>query len=234
MSELERNDGVVSTAVRSANPLVRRLSVLDTCAVSDALDRVGIAGVAFGLQRLAGSRRFAGRSITVTLRLAEGRTSQRHLCTAAVDMAGAGDVIVVQHHEHKQAAGWGGILSFAAKRNGVEGVVIDGMCRDIDEAVDLGLPVVGVGAVPATARGRVVETAFQEPIVVRGIRVQPGDYVLSDRSGVVFVRATRAEEVIGIAESLVTREKAMVEKLRAGEPTSQVMGHAYENMLGRD
>jgi regulator of RNase E activity RraA len=214
--------------------LVKRLARLDTCAVSDALDRLGLRGVAFGLRRLAGTHSFAGRVITVTLGPADGATAPRHLCTTAVDMGGAGDVIVVEHHAHQEAAGWGGILSYAAKRNGIEGVIVDGMCRDIDEAAGLDFPVVGLGAVPATARSRVMETACQDPIVVRGIRVYPHDFVLADGSGVVFVKAARALEVLELAESLAERERQMVERLRAGEPVSAVMGHQYESMLDKN
>ena len=88
-----------------------RLAKIDTCVLSDALDRLQIRGVAFGLSRLAGVRSsVAGRVITVTLGPAQGDVAPRHLCTAAVEQGGPGDVIVVEHHAHPQAAGWGGIL----------------------------------------------------------------------------------------------------------------------------
>ena len=215
----------------AARAVQARLVKVDTCVLSDALDRLGIRGVAFGIGRLAGQTRVAGRVITVTLGPAEGGVAPRHLCTAAVDQGGPGDVIVVEHHAHQQAAGWGGILSFAAKSRGIEGVIVDGMCRDIDEAIEFGFPVFGVGAVPATARGRVMEIACQEPIVVRGIRVRPGDWVLEDSSGVVFVPAARLEEVLATAEGLAAREQQMIARVRNGEPVSVVMSHQYESML---
>ncbi|SEB12277.1 RraA family protein [Paraburkholderia sartisoli] len=223
--------GVRTSSDTALSALVARLAKLDTCVVSDALDRLGLRGVAFGLRRLAGTRRFAGRAITVTLGPAEGSTSPRHLCTAAVDMGGVGDVIVIEHHAHQEAAGWGGILSYAANRNGIEGVIVDGMCRDIDEAAELDFQVIGTGAVPATARARVMEIACQDPIVVRGIRVYPGDFVLADRSGVVFLKADHAAEILELAESLAARERQMIERLKNGEPVSMVMGQQYENML---
>ncbi len=208
-----------------------RLAKMDTCVVSDALDRLDIRGVAFGLRRLGAPSRVAGRVITVTLGPAEGGVAARHLCTAAVDQGGPGDVIVVEHHSHRQAAGWGGILSFAAKTKGIEGVIVDGMCRDIDEAIEFGFPVFGAGAVPSTARGRVMEIACQEPIVVCGIRVYPGDWVLADGSGVVFFPASRAEEVVATAEGLASRERQMLQRVRDGEAVSVVMSHQYESML---
>ena len=51
-----------------------------------------------------------GRTIT-----ADGTPAKRHLCTAAVEAAHPGDVIVVEHHARDDCAGWGGILSTAAK-----------------------------------------------------------------------------------------------------------------------
>ena len=221
----------VQPSAEQARGWTARLAKIDTCVLSDALDRLNIRGVAFGLRRLAGRNRVTGRVITVTLGPAEGGVATRHLCTAAVDQGGPGDVIVVEHHAHRQAAGWGGILSFAAKTKGIEGVIVDGVCRDIDEAIEFDFPVFAAGAVPATARGRVMETACQEPIVVRGIRVYPDDWVLADSSGVVFVPAARIEEVIVTAEGLAAREQQMLQRLRNGEAVSVVMSHAYESML---
>jgi 4-hydroxy-4-methyl-2-oxoglutarate aldolase len=211
--------------------LTARLAKLDTCVLSDALDRLALRGVAFGLQQLSARQRIAGRVITVTLGPAEGGVAARHLCTAAVDQGGPGDVIVVEHHAHQQAAGWGGILSFAAKTKGIEGVVVDGMCRDLDEAIEFGFPVYGAGAVPATARGRVMEVCCQQPVVVRGVRVYPGDWVLADSSGVVFVPAARIGDVLATAEALAEREQQMLQRVRNGEAVSAVMSHQYESML---
>jgi regulator of RNase E activity RraA len=198
--------------------------------LSDALDRLGIRGVASGLMRVAGERRVAGQVITVTLGPAEG-TPSRHLCTQAIELGGAGDVIVVEHHSNRQAAGWGGILSYAAKSRGIEGVIVDGMCRDVDEAVELDFPVYAAGAVPTTARSRVMETACQTPVVIGGVRVRPGDFVLADRSGVVFVPQDRIDEVLQLAEELADRERRMIGRIREGESVSAVMNHQYETML---
>lgn len=211
--------------------LRKRLLGLDTCVLSDALDRSGVRGVAFGLGHLAGPRRIAGRAITVTLGPAEGGPAPRHLCTAAVEAGGAGHVVVVEHHSTVFAAGWGGILSFAAKLRGVEGAIIDGMARDIDEAEGLGFPVFAAGAVPATARSRIMEVACMEPVVIRGVRVRNGDWVRADGSGVVFIPASKFEEVVELAEALAERERRMMDRLSKGEPVSEVMNQQYESML---
>jgi 4-hydroxy-4-methyl-2-oxoglutarate aldolase len=211
--------------------LVARLAKLDTCAVSDALDSLDMSGVALGLAGLSSQRKIAGRAVTVTLGAADGRAAHRHLGTAAVEAGGPGTVIVVQHNGRTDVAGWGGVLSLGAKTKGVEGVVIDGACRDVDEAREFDFPVFARVGVPRTARGRVIEYAWNDPVSVCDVTVAPGDYVLADGSGVVFVPADRADAVIAIAEKIVRKERLMAKAVRDGAPISAVMGADYEEML---
>lgn len=211
--------------------LVARLSRLDACAVSDALDSLGLDGVAFELRALSTTRRIAGRAITVTLGPADGRVSHRHLGTAAVEAGAPGTIIVVEHRGRTDVSGWGGILSLGARTRGVEGVIVDGACRDVDEARDMDLPVYARVGVPRTARGRILEYAWNEPVTLCGIAVAPGDYVIADGSGVVVVPADKAEAVIGIAETIVRKELLMAQAVRDGRPISEVMGANYEDML---
>jgi 4-hydroxy-4-methyl-2-oxoglutarate aldolase len=214
--------------------LAARLAKLDTCAVSDAMDRLGLSGAALGLQPMWPGPRIAGRVVTVKLKpFVESEKSNRHLGTAAIETAAVGDVIVVDNGGRTYAGSWGGILSVAAKAAGVAGVVADGACRDVDEARDMEFPVWARAGVPVTARGRIVEEAFQVPIEVCGVAVQPGDLVIADATGVVFVPAVRAEEVVATAEDIFAREAAMAADVRAGKKPSEVMGASYERMTGR-
>ena len=212
--------------------LTNRLARLDTCAVSDALDRLGLPGVVAGIRALTGSHKIAGRAVTVKLVAAEGRTSKHHLATAAIEASGPGDVLVIEHRSREDCAGWGGILSRAAKVRGIEGTLVDGAVRDVDESREIGYPVFARAAVPVTARGRIVEEGWNIPIEVGGVEVRPGDLVLADGSGVVFVTKSRAEEVLLAAEEIAARERAMAEAVESGKPVSRVMGGDYQAMLG--
>jgi len=110
-------------------------------------------------------------------------------------------------------------------------VIVDGSFRDIDEARDLGLPIFALPPVPVTARGRVAEHDFNCPVTISGIAVYPGDWLVADGSGVVFVPATRLEEVIAIAEDILARETLMARDIDGGTPIGDVMGANYEDML---
>jgi 4-hydroxy-4-methyl-2-oxoglutarate aldolase len=209
-----------------------RLSRLDTCVLSDALDRHSLQGVATGIVRQATKLSIAGRVLTVRLEPADGRTSTGHLATTAVEQAEPGDVIVIEHHSRSDCAGWGGLLSHAASFRNLAGAIVDGMCRDQDESDALGFPVFARGCVPRTARGRVIQTGFGIPIQIGGITVSPGDWVRADGTGVVFVSASSAEEVIATAENLAEREREMLAAIRGGTPVTQVMSATYEKMAG--
>jgi len=212
----------------------RRLGKLDTCIVSDALDKLGLTGVAPGLQRLSTNTRVIGAVLTVRLEEAGGRLAERHLCTAAIEAAHPGEVIVVEHRSRSDCAGWGGILSRAAGMKKIAGVIVDGICRDIDESRELGFPVFGRGVLPTTARGRVIETAFNAPVNIGPITVRPGDWVIADGSGVVFIAAENLNAVVEQAEKLAQREAQLVADIESGTPVSQVMSRTYENMTQKE
>jgi regulator of RNase E activity RraA len=204
---------------------------LDSCAVSDALDKLGLKGSVTGIERFSTDRRIAGRVVTVTLAAAEGRSNTRHLCTAAIEAAQPGDVIVVEQRTGIDAASWGGNLALGAKMRHVAGVIVEGPARDLDDCRKLDFTVYARSHTARTARGRIVEAATNEPVTVGDVTVTPGDYVLADASAVVFVQAAEIERVVATAESIMAREEAMAQALREGKPISQVMGANYEHML---
>jgi regulator of RNase E activity RraA len=214
--------------------IVARLSRLDSCAVSDALDKLGLKGAVTGIHRLSTDRRISGRVVTVKLEKDDGgRTAARHLCTAAIEAAQPGDVLVVEQRTGIDAAGWGGNLSLGAKLRHIAGVIIEGPARDVDEGRTHDFTVFARDHTSRTARGRIVETGTNVPIAVGDVAVTPGDYVVADGSAVVFVAQRDIEAVLEAAEAVAKRERLMVDALLEGTPISQVMGKSYETMLKR-
>ena len=212
--------------------LVARLEKLDACAVSDALDSLQMSGAESGIPRRSTRQRIAGVVQTVKLHdQPPAGGSKRHLGTAAIESADNHTIIVVEQRTGIDCAGWGGVLANAAKVKGVRGVIMEGPARDIDEYEEIGFPVFSRFTTPHTARGRVYEQSFGEPIQVGEARVAAGDYVIADASGIVFIPAARAEEVISIAEKIAEKERLMTADVLAGKPVSEVMGTNYENML---
>ena len=188
--------------------LISRLQDVDTCAVSDALDKLKLPSAVTGIERFSSDLRIVGRVLTVKLDKAEGRPpSTRHLCTAAIEAAEQGDVIVVEQKTGLDAASWGGTLSLGAQLRGVAGVVVEGPVRDIDESRKLDFPVFARSHTAHTARGRIIEVSTGEPIQVGDVTVTPGDFVVADGTAVAFVAAAEIERVIKTAEFIIAKEK---------------------------
>ena len=215
-----------------SNSLIDRLNNIDSCAVSDAMDSLDLPGEVTGINNQTTKNKIVGRTLTVKLgtKPPEGG-STKHLCSGAIESGRKGNVIVIEQSTGLDAAGWGGVLSNAAQYNGIEGVIVEGPARDIDEAADLGFSVYARSHTARTARGRVYEQSYNTEIKVGDVKVNEGDYVIADGSAVVFIPAEKAEDVIRIAERIVAKEKLMTEAVRSGKPVGEVMGSNYENML---
>ena len=209
-----------------------RLAHLDSCAISDALDKLGLTGSVSGIHRYTTERRISGRVVTVRLEQDDGRpAASRHLGTTAIEIAQPGDVIVIEQRTGIDAASWGGNLSLGAQLRGVAGVIIEGPGRDMDEARQYDFPVFARAHTARTARGRLVETGTNVAVTVGDVVVAPGDFVVADGSAVVFVAAAEIERVLDAAEAIAARERAMVAALREGRPITEVMGKSYETLL---
>jgi regulator of RNase E activity RraA len=217
--------------------LLRRLYALDTCAVSDALDHLHLSGATTGVRPMwAACPKVAGRARTVEVVDAPAAPAGKHLATRTVAAAGQGDVVVIANRGRVNVSCWGDILTVAAQVNGIEGTVIDGACRDLDAVTGAAYPLWARAAVPVTARGRIAERGSNVPVLFDGVLVHGGDLVLADGSGVVFLPASRAEEVLETAERLTARQEAMAAAIRAGESVIDVMADAkfHAALAGRD
>ena len=212
--------------------LLARLAKLDTCAVSDALDRLGLRGATFGIRPLWSCPRIVGRAVTVKIKPAGLEKPKQHLGTAAIEAAQPGDIIVIDSGGRADVSAWGGLLSLASKTKGLSGVVIDGACRDIDESREVGFPVYARAVIPMTARGRVVQDSFNQEIQFAGVQVHPGDLVIADGSGVVFIAREKEREAIQEAEAVAQQEAGMAEGIRQGLSVVEVLEKlGYESML---
>ena len=224
-----------------SDPNIQRLRRLDACAVSDALDKLGLPGAITGLPLRSagpgGNSRIAGRAIT--MKVGPGQPPPgppKHLGCSAIEQGGPDDIIVVEQRSGLEAGCWGGLLTLGAKLRGIAGVVADGPLRDVDEAIAYEFPIYSRSLTSRTARGRVVELGTQVPVTIGAeqggqVTVQPGDYVLADRSAVIFIAAADIERVLEAAETIGAKEAAMAKAILSGTPIGAVMGGNYEHML---
>lgn len=215
-------------------PIVERLLKLDTCAVADGMDRLGLAGATYGVRPMWLCPKIVGRAVTMKIKPVGLEKSKQHLGTLPIDAAQAGDVIVIDNGGRPDTSCWGGLLALAAKTKGISGIVIDGACRDIDESRELGFPIYARGAVPMTARGRVMQESYNQEIEFAGVQVHPGDLVIADGSGVVVIPRSKEEDVVREAEVVAATEARMAEGIRQGRSILEVLEKlGYEQMLDK-
>lgn len=200
------------------------LRTLDSCAVSDALDTLGLPGAVTGLAPMWPSGKvLAGRVRTVTATPKSSAGPATHIATSLVAGADRDDVVVIDNHGRTDVSCWGGLLAEAAVQRGIAGVIVDGACRDVQESEALGLGLYARAAVSVSARGRIVQQAMDERIQVAGVSVASHDYVIADVNGVVFVAAGHSERVVALAKRIVEREALMAAAVRSGRDVSEVM-----------
>jgi len=212
-----------------------RLCAIDCCALSDALDKLGLAGQVTGLRRESGAGRVTGIAVTVKLGIGDPPPGPpRHLGTTAIEAADASSIIVIEQRTGVEAGCWGGLLTRGALQSNIRAVVADGPVRDIDEARELGFPIYTNKLTCLTARARVVEKATNVPVEIGNVTVHPGDYIVADSSAVIVIRPENVANVLAAAEAICARETAMIADMSRGARMSDVLGGAYEHMLKKD
>jgi regulator of RNase E activity RraA len=129
-----------------------------------------------------------------------------------------GQVVVFDLDGAADAACWGGLASRLAQRKGVQGTVIWGSCRDVEEIQGLRYPVWAVGTCPRRSRNEFTFGALGEPITLAGkVHVAPDDLVVADATGVVVVPQSRAVEVLDLAHRIARTEAALEQQIASGD-----------------
>ncbi|MGW1717800.1 RraA family protein [Streptomyces sp. NPDC002156] len=195
--------------------VLRRLRVLPTAAVSDALDRAGIPGAVHGLAPLANGFRAVGPAFTVRYAPLDDTTG-RGTVGDFLDDVPPGAVIVIDNGGRTDVTVWGGIMTGIAAVRGISGTVIDGVCRDVSASLTHTYPLFTRGRFMRTGKDRVRLTAVNEPVTISGINIRPGTLVCADADGVVAVPAADAEQITESAERIERVEADIVAAVRAG------------------
>ncbi len=220
---------------RPSRELVEKFQPYSTTNVSDALDKLGLKpGIVGILPLYEGCPKLLGTAITMRVTAAGPTRPSAHMGVDPIMAAQPGDVIVIDNAGHPDENCWGEIMTYASIQRGIRGVAIDGASRDVDVIKTLNFPVYGRGRVPLTARGRIMQDAYNCLIRFGGVQVRPGDIILADDNGVTVIPQERAGEVLAATAEIFQREVAIVEELKRGTPLDEVdKKSGYDRMLNR-
>jgi len=193
-----------------------RLRELGVATVYEASGRQGLIDIPL-IQLLPGSR-VAGPARTVLC-----GQDDNLMVHAAIEQIQPGDVLVLAMPEPRPVALIGELLVTQVKVRGAAGILVDAAVRDVDELVELGLPIwtrfVRVRGATKTKLGQLNAT-----VSVGGAQISPSDILILDTDGAVCVKRERTTDVLRASEARLEKEARLREKLLAGELSYDVHG----------
>jgi 4-hydroxy-4-methyl-2-oxoglutarate aldolase len=134
-----------------------------------------------------------------------------------------GEVIVLSMPEPRPVALVGELLATQAQAHGAAAMLIDASVRDLEELVELGLPIwarwVRVRGAEKDAAG-----AIGEPVRVGGATIHQGDLIVLDADGAAVVERERVAEVLEAARARAERELVKRARLEAGALSFELDG----------
>lgn len=208
------------------------LASCGTSAISDALDRLGLAGSAQGIVPLANGQRMAGPAFTVRYVPAgypAGTVGDY------IDDIPPGAVVVLDNGGRTDCTVWGDILTAVAAQRAVAGTAINGVCRDTHRALAAGYPIYSRGRFMRTGKDRVEVAEIGAAVSLGDVQVRQDDMVVGDDDGVVVVPAGRAEEVFAAAVSIAEREAAILaDALEHGSLRDARTRYGYHTLQRKD
>jgi len=139
----------------------------------------------------------------------------------AISYAEPGDVIVVSAGNYTEAGQFGDVLANACLARGIAGLVTDTGVRDTVEIRRLGLPVFSRSI---SIKGTVKETIqpINQPVLIGGELVRPGDIINGDADGVVVVRKEDLAYAIEQSQAREQAEQGYIEQYKAGKTPIEV------------
>jgi 4-hydroxy-4-methyl-2-oxoglutarate aldolase len=192
---------------------VERASRLDTATLSDALDKLGIAGQCYRIKPRSTDFRMTGRAYTL---LYGPAANPPGTVGDFIDDVPPGSVLVLDNGGRDNATVWGDILTEIAHRRGIAGTVIDGICRDVALCLELGYPVYAKDHWMRTGKDRVQVEATNVTVNIGDARVQPGDILRGDADGVLVLPKEHEDHILDVAETIERAEDQIREAVRGG------------------
>lgn len=188
------------------------LEKVSTPNISDAMHRkgdiVGIYPITFGVKMV-------GPAFTV--RTYPGDWAKT---VESIDLAKEGDVIVIDAGGVGPAV-WGELATHSCLQRKIRGVVIDGAIRDTTEIKQLKFPAFAKIITPTAGEPK----GFGEigvSVVIGGVRVHPGDWIVGDDDGLMVIPKEKVVEVANRAMDILEKENRLREEIQRGSTLSQV------------
>jgi 4-hydroxy-4-methyl-2-oxoglutarate aldolase len=197
---------------RVSSELLAHFRDCSACDVTDAVGRLysmdsGIRPLYTPMKRAVG--------IALTVKAVPGDNLAIH---TALGLVQPDDILVIDWHGHTESCGSGVLSLIDPIRRGLNGVIVDGAWRDVDDIQALDFPMFGRGIAPFSPLKENLGE-INVPVACGGVVVEPGDIIVADEGGVAVVPLRHAEQVAAAVETFVVRtslEEYPRDELRRG------------------
>ena len=189
-----------------------KIAVLDgysSCNISDGMHKMYTMDS--GIKPVCRTKRICGSAVTVKISLGDNLMLHK-----ALGLVKPGDILVVDAQSCTAFSACGGIMMLRMAKLGVQGVVVDGAVRDIEDIREIGLPVYARALVPQGG-GKSGPGEINFPVSCGGVVVMPGDIIIADESGVVCVPKEDIVSVAAGVEAKLKKEEKSYAEIEAGQ-----------------
>ncbi|MEK9198199.1 RraA family protein [Ureibacillus sp. FSL E2-3493] len=194
--------------------IIERAKKLNTTLISDALGCTG--SMDYKVKPVSSGMKVVGTALTVDMRAGDNLFLHQ-----GIYCGGEGFVLVADGKGHTENAYLGELMAKAAKAIGIEGIVIDGLVRDKESLIEIGLPIFAKGFIP-NGPFKDGPGAINIPISCAGVTVFPGDLIVGDDDGVVVVSKEKIEQVLEKAEAKFKYEEKRLQTIVSYEENRKV------------
>jgi 4-hydroxy-4-methyl-2-oxoglutarate aldolase len=233
MSDKKLTGRIAATRIRMQSTpkppagAVERFLALGECTslISDVMDELGVPEGVIGasvLKPTLPSKLIVGPALTVrnirqrTDPLDAAAHVNRMAEFEAHNLAEDGDVLVISGVAG--VSNMGGISSYTGQRQGERGAIVMGAVRDVRHSCSIGYPVWASEITPVTGKWRIETVEINGEIQMGEVRVNPGDLVVADDTGVCFIPRDNILEVLELCEKKKKAEDARIDAITQGVP----------------
>lgn len=208
--------------------IINEYSKLYTCAVSDAIDELGLEPgfLDAGIRPMWPGARIVGLAGTMKMVLSDEPLDRNVIARLVKFMKQIPNfpIMCVDMSGQMIAAGLGQSTSRILQGFGFKGGLVDGPIRDMAQVISLKFPIFARGVICSSIRGRMIidMDSVMKPIKCGGRMINLGDLIFGDINGVVIVNQKNIEIVLEKAKEIISTDKWWFEQLDKGHDPADI------------
>ena len=197
---------IIKDFTRPDPALVARFKDMPVANIDDNMGR--IAAIDSEIKPIGYKGHMVGTAFTI--RVPQGDNLMLH---AAMDLTKPGDIIIIDAGGFKERAIFGELMATYMRELGVKGIICDGSIRDAGGIAEMeGFQVYARGVTP-NGPYKNGPGEINVPVLCGGKMVYPGDIVVADDDGVLFIRPEQAEELIAATKAVEEKEAGIMKHI---------------------